>query len=134
MRIEISTADRVDVVDVTDEVDAGVPDGLDRGLCTVFARHTTAGIAVNEAEAGLLDDIRTLLGDLVADDAAYRHDRIDDNAAAHLRSILLGSSATVPVRAGRLDLGTWQRILLVEGDGPRSRTIDVVTTATAGGA
>ncbi|MFW5938310.1 MAG: secondary thiamine-phosphate synthase enzyme YjbQ [Halanaeroarchaeum sp.] len=123
--ITVETTDRVGVFDVTTAVDDEIPSAVDRGVCTVFVQHTTAGVVVNEAEDGLLEDIEELLGELVAEDAGYHHDRIDDNADAHLRSILLGSTVTVPVRDGGLDLGSWQSILLVEGDGPRSRSLSV---------
>lgn len=128
MGVQIETDGRVAVVDVTDRVAGEIPADVDRGTCTVFVRHTTAGITVNEAEPGLLEDLEAALERLVPALDGYRHDRIDDNADAHLRSILLGSAATVPVKDGRLDLGTWQSLLLVEGDGPRRRTVDVIVT------
>lgn len=121
----VETTSRVSVEDVTADVRERIPTEIENGLCTVFVRHTTAGITVNEAEAGLLDDLENALADLVPTDAGYRHDQIDDNADSHLRSLLLGSSVTIPVSDGRLDLGTWQSILLVEADGPRTRTLSV---------
>lgn len=123
--VSIESTSRVSVVDVTEDVTDRIPTDLENGLCTVFVRHTTAGITVNEAEEGLLEDIENALASLVPTDDGYRHDRIDDNADSHLRSMLLGSSATIPVTDGRLDLGTWQSILLVEADGPRTRTLSV---------
>lgn len=124
MEFEVSTDGPTGVHDVTDRVAAALPDDAD-GVCTVFVPHTTAGVTVNEAETGLLDDVTATLADLVPDDGDYAHDRIDDNAAAHLRSTLVGSSATVPVADGALALGTWQSILLVESDGPRTRRVTV---------
>lgn len=121
----VSTEGRVDVRDVTAEVARLVPGTAD-GTCTAFVRHTTAGLCVNEAESRLLADVETLLADLVPE-GGWQHDELDGNADAHLRSILLGSGVTVPVRDGELQLGTWQSILLVEGDGPRTRTVAVVT-------
>ena len=82
-------------------------------------------ISVNVAEDGLLRDIKGTLLDLISSDRSYEHDRIDDNAAAHLRSMLLNSSVTVPVQDGELGLGTWQSILFVEADGPRKRHIQI---------
>lgn len=127
--MDVTTDARVDIVDLTDRVEASIPMDVDAGICTISVRHTTAGLIVNEAEAGLLEDIQHWLETVVDLTEAYRHDRIDDNAAAHLRSILLGASVAVPVTAGSLDLGTWQRILLVESDGPRTRTVQVHLTA-----
>ena len=123
MQFEVSTDDRIDVVDVTDDVESRLPADA-TGVCTVFVRHTTAGVVINEAESGLVDDVERFV-DEVGPDRDWRHDRIDDNAGAHLRSMLLGRDVTVPVTDGSLDLGTWQSLLFVECDGPRRRTVDV---------
>ena len=136
----VDTDERLTVVDVTDRVRAALPENAD-GTATVFVRHTTAAITVNEAEPRLLDDLSTALGDLVPDEG-WEHDArgggaatseeagaaglpLDGNADAHVRAMLVGPSETVPVTAGDLDLGTWQSMLLVECDGPRERTVDV---------
>ncbi len=123
-RFEVRTESELDVVDVTDRVEAALP-GDAEGTCTVFVRHTTAGIVVNEAESRLLDDVTSFLGDLVPDEG-WEHDRLDGNADSHLRALLLGPGETLPVADGALDLGTWQSVLLVECDGPRTRTVDVL--------
>ncbi|MBX0294078.1 secondary thiamine-phosphate synthase enzyme YjbQ [Haloarcula nitratireducens] len=128
MRLEIDTDERVTVEDVTSAVAETVPDDVERGVCTVFVRHTTAGVCVNERERRLLGDVERALDRLAPAGEAYDHDEIDDNADAHLRAMLLGSSVSVPVADGDLDLGTWQSVLLVECDGPRTRTLDVATT------
>lgn len=122
-RFEVRTGDRIDVVDVTDRVETALH-GDAGGTCTVFVRHTTAGIAVNEAESRLLEDAESFLGDVVPDEG-WEHDRLDGNADSHLRALLLGPGETLPVSGGELDLGTWQSVLLVECDGPRTRTVDV---------
>lgn len=123
MQLSIKTDDRFSVLDVTDQVHEVLPDDAD-GVATVFCRHTTAGVVVNEPETRLLSDIDTVLHEIVPD-TGWEHDRIDDNADAHLRSLLLGESVTIPVRDGELALGTWQAILFVDSDGPRTRTLDV---------
>lgn len=119
----VETDRRTHVIDVTADVEAALPGDAD-GTATVFVRHTTAGVTINESETRLLGDIETFLDDAV-DDEGWSHDRLDDNADSHLRALLVGSSATVPVTGGSLDLGTWQSVLFVECDGPRSRTVDV---------
>ena len=129
MITELATSERVELLDVTDVVAEAVPADLEAGVCHVFVPHTTAGVIVNEPESGLLADVERLLGRLVPPEEAYEHDRIDDNAAAHLRSMLLGESVTLPVSAGELALGTWQAVLFVEGDGPRTRRLRVTTVA-----
>jgi len=122
--IEVSTDERLTVVDITDQVSDAVPQDA-TGTCTVFVRHTTAGVSVNEAEPRLLGDIERALADIVPEEG-WDHDRLDGNADAHLRSMLLGRSVTVPVVDGELDVGTWQSVLLVECDGPRTRTVTVI--------
>lgn len=128
MEIDVQTSDRVDIVDVTSEVAQAVPDDLESGTCTVFVRHTTAGVIVNENESRLRSDIEDALESLVPRGEGYDHDVIDDNADAHLRAMLLGESVTVPVEEGDLALGTWQSIMFVDCDGPRSRQLQVVMT------
>jgi len=124
MTFTVSTDARLDVVDVTDRVAAAVPDDAD-GTVTVFVDHTTAGVVINEAEPRLLDDVRTFLADVVPDEG-WNHDQLDGNADSHLRAMLLGPSATVPVADGDLSLGRWQSVLLIDCDGPRERTVRVV--------
>jgi secondary thiamine-phosphate synthase enzyme len=121
---EVTTADRLSVIDITDEVTARIPSGAD-GTVTVFVKHTTAGVTVNEAESRLLDDFESALSDLV-DDSGWHHDQIDDNADSHIRSLLIGPDVTIPVVDGTLQLGRWQSVLFVECDGPRQRTVSVV--------
>lgn len=121
--LEVSTEERVEVVDVTPDVSDAVY--VEEGLCTVFVRHTTAGVTVNENEARLVEDLVDVLEKLVPRGDGYRHDQIDGNADAHLRSTLLDSSVTLPVKDGGLALGTWQSVLLFEGDGPRTREVVV---------
>jgi secondary thiamine-phosphate synthase enzyme len=122
-RFEVGTDERLQAIDITDRVEAALPADRD-GTVTVRSRHTTAGVVVNEAERRLLADVETFLADVVPDEG-WRHDDIDDNADSHLRALLCGSSETLPVRGGTLDLGTWQSVLLVECDGPRPRTVEV---------
>lgn len=124
MRFTVETDGRTAVHDLTNRVTAVLPPDAE-GVATVFVRHTTAGVVVNEAEERLLSDVETFVDDHVPD-AGWDHDEIDDNADAHLRALLLGESVTVPVADGELDLGTWQSVLLVECDGPRTREVDVV--------
>lgn len=121
---QVSTDERVEAVDVTDEVAAEVPDAAD-GLATVFVEHTTAGVTVNEAEPRLLGDLEDALSRLVAEDGGWAHDELDDNADSHIRAMLVGNGPTIPVADGELQLGTWQSVLLVECDGPRTRTVRV---------
>ena len=123
MTLQVETDATIDVIDVTDQVVGTLPD-IERGVCTVFVKHTPAAVSINEAEPRLLDDIEGFLSSLVPDEG-HSHDELDGNADSHLRTTLLGPSETIPVVDGTLDTGTWQSVLLVECDGPRTRTVSV---------
>jgi secondary thiamine-phosphate synthase enzyme len=101
---------------------------IKEGIVLVSVRHSTCALALNENEKGLMSDLKrlaeTILDPLRAA-APFRHDVVDDNARAHLTSVLLGPSLTLPLSGGGPMLGSWQSVLLVESDGPRSRTVDV---------
>jgi secondary thiamine-phosphate synthase enzyme len=128
-RVTVTTDERLSAVDVTDEVRAVLdsPTADHDGICTVFIEHTTAGVVVNEAESRLLGDVESFLDSLVSDEG-WDHDALDGNADSHLRALLLGNSAAIPVVDGDLSLGRWQSVLLVECDGPRERTLRVVVS------
>jgi len=124
--IEIKTEKAEEVVDITCQVNDAVRErGIDEGICLVYARHTTTAIVINEGEGGLVADLLEKLSTLVPPGNGYLHDRLDENAHAHLQAALLGNSKAIPVEDGRLALGTWQRVLFVELDGPRQRTVSV---------
>ncbi len=114
-------------IDVTDRVRAIVErSGVGEGLCHVMVLHSTAALVVNEtADPNIGTDVVTALDRAVPDHAGWLHDRIDDNAHAHIKATLLGPSETLPVSGGDLVLGTWQRLILMEFDGPRKRRVRV---------
>lgn len=122
----VETETRTEVVDITDSVRSAVPDGA-TGVCTVFVRHTTAGVVVNEGEPNLIEDIEDFLREVVPDDG-HAHDALDGNADSHLRAALVGSDVSVPVEDGEPALGRWQSVLFVECDGPRMREVVVETS------
>jgi len=120
--LEVSSKKRFELIDITYEVERIVREsGVREGICLVYAPHATAAVVANEHEAGLVQDIIEKVRELVPPGAGYLHDRIDDNAHAHIASAIIGSARTFPVRDGRLVRGTWQNIFLLEMDGPRSR-------------
>lgn len=124
--LEIKTDEPVQVIDITRQVNEAVGEsGVAEGICLVYTLHTTTGIVINEAETGLVADLLRRLMSLAPPGAGYLHDRIDENAHAHLQAVLLGNSRTIPVEEGCLALGTWQRVLFVELDGPRRRNVIV---------
>lgn len=125
-RFTVKSDTHTDVIEITERVRDVIPEDAE-GTCTVFVRHTTAGITVNEAEPRLLGDLGAALGDLIPD-SGWDHDELDGNADSHVRAMVVGPSETIPVRDGDLDMGTWQSVLFVDCDGPRERAVDVVVT------
>jgi len=123
--IEFQTRKKLEIVDITDKVEQFVAESkIKEGHLVVSALHATLAIIVNENENRLLDDIRQTITNLISDNKHYAHNEgQDNNATAHLRSILLGHSQTFIINEGRLVLGTWQRIMAVELDGPRQRKV-----------
>jgi secondary thiamine-phosphate synthase enzyme len=130
--LTLETEERFQIVDLTErvmEIARGL--GVKEGIVHLFSMHTTCTIFINEFQAALLADIRTFLEHLVQREADWRHndpahsdcDRM--NADSHLRAMLLGHTLTVQVSGGELVLGQWQRLLLAELDGPRTRTLRV---------
>lgn len=131
----LQTERHLEFVDVTDRVTRCVAEsGVRDGFAVVFSRHSTAGIRINEHEPLLLEDMARLLDRLAPQAESYRHDDFSVrtvnltenervNGHSHCRSLLLGASETVPISGGRLLLGRWQRVFLVELDGPRQREL-----------
>lgn len=120
------TGQRYDTVDLTAEVARIVrAAGTDEGLCSVYVPHATAAVVIHENDdPNLCTDLLDVLNKLVPE-GVWRHDRVDGNGAAHLKAAMLGPGETIPVRGGKLLLGTWQAIVLVELDGPRQRRVIV---------
>jgi secondary thiamine-phosphate synthase enzyme len=124
--IEVVTHKNKEITDISSEVGEVVAgSGISDGIVLVFTMHTTTGLYLNEREGGLVDDVEKVLCGLVPDKASYRHDRVDNNAASHIQSMLLSPSLTLPLAQGSLELGTWQSILFAERDGPRRRSVIV---------
>ncbi len=123
--ITVPTKEKFEIIDITDEVQKLVWKGkMKHGIVVVFTTHTTTGLLINEAESGLLSDLKSKMKELIPKGTGYHHDRIDSNAHSHLRaSLLLNPEVVIPVDQGELQLGTWQRILFVELDGPRHRRL-----------
>ncbi|MEE3490521.1 MAG: secondary thiamine-phosphate synthase enzyme YjbQ [Methanobrevibacter sp.] len=122
--LKLNTSKNFEIIDITSAINDLID--IDNGIISIFSRHSTTAIVVNENESGLLSDFEFMLENLVQDKFTYEHDRIDNNARSHLKSFLLSSSECLPIRNSRLDLGTWQSVFFVELDGPRSnRTLSL---------
>ncbi len=126
--IRFSTEGREQVVLLTRHVEHVVErSGIGEGLCLVYAPHATGILIANENEPGLVRDIVSRVKSLFPPNAPYEHNRIDDNAHAHLASVFTGHFLVFPVINARLVRGTWQEVMFVELDGPRpQRRIIVV--------
>ena len=119
--IDIRTRSREEFVDLTAEVGRAVAaSGVTNGLCVVAVPHTTAGVTVNEnADPDVRADMAMTLRRIVPDALPYAHG--EGNSPAHVKASLVGSSVTLIVEGGRLQLGTWQGVFFCEFDGPRAR-------------
>jgi secondary thiamine-phosphate synthase enzyme len=117
------------VVDITEGVARVVAaSGADRGLVTAFVVGSTAAVTTMEYEPGGVDDLRALLDRLIPARGEYEHNRLnhDSNSHAHQRASLIGPSESIPVVDGRMVLGTWQQIVLIDfDDRARERTVSV---------
>jgi secondary thiamine-phosphate synthase enzyme len=126
--ITVKTRGNCEVVDITEQVGRAVMQSDIRdGAVTVFNIGSTAGITTTEYEPGLVNyDLKAAFEKIAPEHSRYEHEKTwhDDNGHAHVRASLLGPSLSVPIIAGRLTLGTWQQIILVDFDTrPRNRTI-----------
>lgn len=121
--IEIRTRSREEFVDLTADVERLVAAArIKSGLCIIAVPHTTAGVTVNEnADPDVRADIAMALRKIVPDTLPYAHG--EGNGPAHVRASLVGSSTTLVVEGGKLQLGTWQAIYFCEFDGPRTRQV-----------
>ena len=128
-QLRFSTEGHGDVIDLTEGVMGVVRSaGVEDGVVSVFVPGSTAAVTTMEHEPGGVHDLRATLDRLVPSEGDYEHNRLnhDTNSHAHIRAAIVGPSETVPVRAGRLELGTWQQLVLVDfDDRPRQRTVVV---------
>jgi secondary thiamine-phosphate synthase enzyme len=125
--LRLSSRGDADVIDITGDVQRIVAEGpIDDGLVTAFVRGSTAAITTMEFEPGGVADLRALLDRLVPVEGDYEHNRLnhDTNSHAHQRASLIGASEQIPVTGGRLAVGTWQQLVLIDfDDRPRERTV-----------
>jgi secondary thiamine-phosphate synthase enzyme len=127
--LRLSTAGHSEIVDLTEGIARVVATSeAEVGVATVFAPGSTVAITTMEYEPGGVEDLRDALERLLPAAGDYAHNRLnaDTNAHAHLRAALIGASEAVPIAGGRLALGTWQQVVLIDfDDRPRTRTVHV---------
>ncbi|MEM2089895.1 MAG: secondary thiamine-phosphate synthase enzyme YjbQ [Candidatus Pacearchaeota archaeon] len=124
MEITIKTNKREEIIDITEKINEIVKKTkIKKGFCIVFVPHATAAITINESyDPAIKEDFLSFLRTMVPK-GKWLHDKIDNNADAHIKSAIIGSSVMIPITNSKLQLGTWQGIMFCEFDGPRERKI-----------
>jgi secondary thiamine-phosphate synthase enzyme len=125
--ISLRTERRTQLVDITHEVQRRLDGTDDAAAALVFVPHTTAGVTIQEhADPAVASDLEGALERIVVDEWGWKHiEDGEENAPSHVRAALMSPQVLVPIRAGRLALGTWQGIFFCEFDGPRERKVYV---------
>jgi secondary thiamine-phosphate synthase enzyme len=123
--IDLRTATREEMIDITSQVRSAIKrSGVSDGICCLYCPHTTAGVTIQEnSDPDVKADMVAHIGRVVPKNAPFRHD--EGNSDAHIKSSLIGTTATLIVEDGKPLLGTWQAIFFCEYDGPRERSIRI---------
>ena len=118
--LHFSTSKKNELLDITQQVQAAIPKNFN-GACLVYTPHATAAIAINENyDPNICTDVLNFLEKLIPENQ-WLHDKVDGNAASHIKSAIIGPSETIPIKDGKLLLGSWQSIMFCEFDGPRQK-------------
>ena len=127
--IDLSTDRKTQLVEITREVEAALNGANGASAALVFVPHTTAGVTINEhADPAVARDLEAAMERMVREDWGWQHiEEGEENAPSHIRASLMSPQVVIPLREGRLALGTWQGIFFCEFDGPRERAIYVST-------
>ena len=128
--LQYKTKVKYDTINITEDVKQMVAkEKIDEGQCIVFVPHATCAVVINENyDLNIQKDLHHCLQELIPE-GKWLHDKIDGNAAAHLKASILGPSETIIISKGKLQLGRWQDIMLMEFDGPRKRDVFVQVTS-----
>ncbi|MDO9574532.1 MAG: secondary thiamine-phosphate synthase enzyme YjbQ [Candidatus Contubernalis sp.] len=123
--VTFNTAKRKEYINITHKVESALTkSGIQEGMVLVAAMHITAGVYINDAEDGIIQDIDEMLERLAPYGPDYRHHRTgEDNGDAHLKNILVGHQVIIPITEGRLDFGPWQQVYYAEFDGRRPKRL-----------
>ena len=124
MQIKIQTTKKQEMIDLTIKIEEILEKSkIKNGLLNIYTPHSTAAVIINENhDPNICKDILNSLNKLIPE-GVWLHDKIDNNAAAHIKASILGPSETIPIRERKLQLGVWQSPMFVELDGPKGRTI-----------
>lgn len=125
MELSIRTSKKDQVVDITDHINLLVNDSeIDEGLCSVFVKHTTCALTTADLDPGTDLDFLAFLRK-ISPDISYNHPHDPTHAPDHLISSIIGPSVVIPIKDSALSLGIWQKVILVELNGPKERKIEV---------
>ncbi len=121
--LTVSTSSYLELVDITTKIERALSAGrVDDGICYLYNPHTTAGLTINEgADPAVQTDIVKAVEEIIPFGLDYQH--LEGNSPSHVLASLFGSSVTIFIENGRLQLGTWQKIFFCEFDGPRTRKV-----------
>lgn len=125
-KIQVSSSKKQEIIDITGDVKKIVKkSGIEDGICFIYAPHATCALTINENyDPNVCDDILNALDKLIPK-GVWKHDKVDNNGAAHIKSAIIGPSESIPIEDRELKLGKWQDIMLCDFDGPRQRIIYV---------
>ena len=128
MEFIIKTKKREEVIDITREVEKIVSASkIKEGICIAYVSHATAALTINEnADPNIALDFLDALNKLIPQ-GIWRHDKIDNNGAAHIKAAIIGPDIMIPIKDSKLQLGTWQSLIFVELDGPRDNRRVIVS-------
>lgn len=124
--LQVSSRKKKEIVDITDQVDDYIRDkGVKEGVCVLFLKHTSAALTTADLDPGTdLDYLDAF--DAIIPKLNYRHPHDPSHVGDHINSAMIGTSLTIPIKEGALDVGVWQRVVLVELNGPKPREISIV--------
>lgn len=122
----IKTKKKKEILDITDEINTELEKlGAENGICNLFLTHTTAALTTADLDPGGTDEDYLEAFEKIIPKLKFRHQHDPEHMPDHILSSLIGTSLTLPVENGKLNLGTWQKVVLIEFDGPRERKIVV---------
>lgn len=129
--LNVNTSKKKEVYDLTDEVNSLLKENsLKEGFCTVYIKHTTAAITVADMDPGAEEDYMMAFDKLIPN-LEYNHPHDPKHMPDHIMGALIGPSVSIPVKNSKLNLGTWQKLVLMEFSGPRERNIEVVISKSS---
>lgn len=122
--LKIQTSKKDEIVDITDEIEQNLK-ASSEGVCNIFIAHTTAAITTADLDPGTDQDYLNALRHILPRELKFNHPHDPSHTPDHILSTIIGPSVNIPFKDGKLVLGTWQRVILIELDGPRERNVHI---------